>query len=163
MYSDGSRRAGRLSLTGRGDRFLRFRNWLDLTIDTKVEGVLVYEDAMRYVSNAWAKTHAGLLGVAMSYDWRAAVPILPHELKKFATGDGRAGKPEMIRAATGLLDDDWCVDNFGYQSPTGKQGQLWHDTADAILLLEFLLRRGAPLSQGGEPGTSEQTGTQPGE
>lgn len=112
-----------------GMRWLRFRAWLEQTNhhSCRIAGridLVVYEMPHH---RGGASTAAGL-GYKTEVEAFAAgigaetMPVHSATLKKWATGSGRAGKPDMIRAAHAL----------GYTPADDNE-------ADAILLLEYAL------------------------
>ncbi len=85
-----------------GMRFLRCRSWLNEMYDL-VPGlsVLVYEQAHHRGGSATACC-VGLVTVVLEFAAKnklETMPVHTATLKKWATGNGRAGKPEMIKAA----------------------------------------------------------------
>ena len=98
-----------------GMRFLRFREWLSVLCDLIRPALLVYEAAHH---RGGAATEV-LVGMTTRIQEIAAEKGCEHEsvhtktLKKWATGDGRASKNDMIEAAQGfnprgdlILDDN---------------------------------------------------------
>ena len=108
-----------------GMRFLRCRAWLAEML--KLLGsidVIVYEQA-HHRGGAATACCVGLVSTVQAFAAEHGVELMPvhtAELKKWATGKGNAGKPEMIKAAKAL---GW--------SPVDD------NEADAALLLEYAI------------------------
>lgn len=85
-------------------RLLRFRRWLyDMFTDWKPDFV-VYEQA-HHRGGAATEVCVGMTGVLQMVCSEKGVQygnVKTSVLKKFATGKGNAGKPQMIDAANGL-------------------------------------------------------------
>lgn len=116
-----------------GMRFLRFRKWLadilslnEMTADFQPPGLVAYEQAHH------RGAHATQLALGLTTDVlaEAAHRSLEHmavhtaTLKKWATGDGRAGKPKMIEKAQSVYPGIEIIDD---------------NHADALLLLAYTL------------------------
>jgi Holliday junction resolvasome RuvABC endonuclease subunit len=106
-------------------RFLRFRAWLNeiKSLAEKVD-VVAYE-AAHHRGGAATQLCVGMVTDVLA--WAADIgaetmPVHTGTLKKFATGKGNAGKPEMIQAAK----------DRGYDPEDDNE-------ADACLLLEYAL------------------------
>lgn len=96
---------------------------------------LYYERVRRFMSSAAAFTYNALLGVLLKEYHLRFYPVQPHEfspteIKKFATGSGKAKKPEMVAAAATLggvitkSDDEAdavLIALLGYTRNTGGQ------------------------------------------
>lgn len=104
----------------RGMRFLRFATWLDGLVQPSPPVLVCHEQTispcMAGRGSSWATSDvaAGLKGLIETAAARAGVPVTsvcPATLKKWATGSGRAGKPEMIRAARDRTGIDPRDDN----------------------------------------------------
>lgn len=85
-----------------GMRFLRCRAWLAemyaLIPDLKI---FCYEQA-HHRGGAATQCGVGLVTVVLEFAAKSGIELMPvHSatLKKWATGNGRAGKPDMIKAA----------------------------------------------------------------
>ena len=108
-----------------GMRFLRLRAWLNemMELSGKVD-VVVFEQA-HHRGGAATQLCVGMATEVMA--WAAKIgaetmPVHTGTLKKFATGTGNAGKPEMIEAAK----------KMGH-APTDD------NEADACCLLEYAM------------------------
>ena len=117
---------------GRGEspgmRFLRFRKWLSEMIDLVKPSVIAYERSGHFKGVAAAEVCHGFQTIMHEEAARREIdtaPVQNSELKKYATGEGNAGKPEMIKAAR----KRWKVDL------TEKE----HDRADALCVLAWAL------------------------
>lgn len=116
-----------------GMRFLRFRKWLNemfklgqfgKEISAELPGLVVYEQAHHRGGFA-TELALGLVTHTQSEAARYGLEYMPvhtASLKKWATGSGRAGKPEMIAKAEELAGDTKIIDD---------------NHADALLLLHF--------------------------
>jgi len=110
---------------GGGMRFLRFRRWTEEMLkDHKVTEVH-FEEVRRHVGTDAAHVYGGLMAQLTATCEECETPyqgVPVGTIKKFATGKGNAGKPEMIAAmrARGHLPKD---DN----------------EADALALLHFVI------------------------
>ncbi len=107
-------------------RFLRFRAWLKKMAEYAPGGidVIVFEQA-HHRGGAATQLCVGLVTdvLAFAADINAeTMPVHTGTLKKYATGKGNAGKPEMIQSA---------VDR-GYTPRDDNE-------ADACLLLEYAI------------------------
>jgi Holliday junction resolvasome RuvABC endonuclease subunit len=105
-----------------GMRYLRFSRWLDEVLTAELD-LVVYEQPFIMRSGMAAEI---ALGFATRVQQRCAVVEVPHAapngmtLKKWTTGSGRAGKPEMLEAVARRwrrVDD--------------------HNEADAVALLHY--------------------------
>lgn len=108
-----------------GMQFLRFRAWLNevFKLANKID-VVAYE-AAHHRGGAATQLCVGMVTDVLA--WAADIgaetmPVHTGTLKKFATGKGNAGKPEMIQAAK----------DRGYDPEDDNE-------ADACLLLEYVL------------------------
>lgn len=106
-----------------GMRFLRCRAWLN-EIYSLVPGlsVICYEQA-HHRGGAATQCGVGLVTVVLEFAAKndlETMPIHSATLKKWATGNGRAGKPDMIKAAI----------RMGYKPIDDNE-------ADACLLYEY--------------------------
>jgi Holliday junction resolvasome RuvABC endonuclease subunit len=103
-----------------GMTYFRFRSWVDSLVSTAMEVasgdeeiVLAYEAALRRGGHATEMAFAEQTRaqeVAASHGI-VSVPVHPGTAKKFATGRGNCGKPEMIEEARKLLGRDPEDDN----------------------------------------------------
>lgn len=130
LFTDGCTRTGvQVFDLKRGEspgmRFLRFRAWLNeiKSLSGKVD-VVAYE-AAHHRGGAATQLCVGMVTDVLA--WAADIgaetmPVHTGTLKKFATGRGNAGKPEMVQAAKDL----------GYDPEDDNE-------ADACLLLEYVL------------------------
>ena len=109
-----------------GMRFLRCRAWLNdiwKLLDGQVE-VIVYEQA-HHRGGAATSVCVGLVTEVQAFAAEHGIELMPVHtatLKKFATGNGRASKADMIQAAR---ERGWNVQD--------------DNEADAVLLLEHAL------------------------
>lgn len=108
-----------------GMRFLRLRAWLDemIVLSGKLD-VVVFEQA-HHRGGAATQLCVGMATEVLA--WAAKIgaetmPVHTGTLKKFATGKGNAGKPEMIDAAK----------RMGYSPADDNE-------ADACCLLEYAM------------------------
>jgi len=86
---------------GNGWLFLRFRGWLEGLLDICGPDVIAYERA-HYRGGAATEVCVGLQTRVQELAEARGTPLAPvttSELKKFATGNGRASKADMIAAA----------------------------------------------------------------
>ena len=108
-----------------GMRFLRCRSWLNemLKLLERID-LIAYEQA-HHRGGAATACCMGLVTEVLAFAAAHGIELMPvHSatLKKFATGNGRASKTDMIKAAK---ERGW--------SPVD------HNEADAALLLEYVL------------------------
>ena len=118
-----------------GMRYLRFNRWLDEalrpTVPPRNSTLLVYEQTHQRGGPA-TEVAAGFATRVQEF---AAAHGLEHTavhsatLKKWATGSGRAGKPEMVEAARRLQPGEEIIDD---------------NHADAICLLHYALAELVP-------------------
>jgi len=107
-----------------GMKFLRCRAWLNKLyklFDTKIN-VIIYEQA-HHRGGAATACCVGLVTEVQAFAAEHGIEVMPVHtatLKKFATGNGRANKADMVKAAKA---NGW--------NPVD------HNEADAILLLEY--------------------------
>ena len=112
-----------------GIMFLKFRKWLADLCTLYCPDIMVYEQAS-HRGGAATEICSNLTGRVqeIAADWEInCAHVRPSELKKFATGKGNAGKPEMMEAASMILgrnpiDDNeadavlmgqWAIEEFG--------------------------------------------------
>lgn len=85
-----------------GMRFLRCRAWLNEIYALVPDlNILVYEQA-HHRGGAATACCVGLVTVVLEFAAKNNLELMPVHtatLKKWATGNGRAGKPDMIKAA----------------------------------------------------------------
>lgn len=109
-----------------GMRFLRCRAWLNELVsllDGKID-IICYEQA-HHRGGAATSVCVGLVTEVLAYAAELGIEVMPVHtatLKKFATGNGRANKYDMVEAAK----------RRGWDPQS-------HDEADAQLLLEYML------------------------
>ena len=93
----------------RGMRFVRFAKWLSAMTAPAMPAMICHEQTiamgMGGKSTSWATNDiaAGLKALMEKRAAELGIPITtvcPSTLKKWATGSGRAGKAEMIKAAS---------------------------------------------------------------
>ena len=127
-----------------GMRFLRFRAWLreimalaysrDLGHAAREKGVVAFEQAHHRGGHATSLA-VGLVTVvleeAAAQGWETT-SVHTATLKKHATGNGRASKEDMIRAA---------VKAFGLTKIEDGVGSPCSDEADAICVLAWALEQ----------------------
>jgi Holliday junction resolvasome RuvABC endonuclease subunit len=85
-----------------GMRFLRFREWLQAELRAWQPELVVFERPERFKSGAADEVCLGLTTRVQEVAATLGIdhtPIGPSTLKKWATGNGNAKKPEMIAAA----------------------------------------------------------------
>jgi len=123
---------------GRGEspgmRFVKFRAWLNRITEQFSPDLYVYE-AAHHRGGAATEVCVGLAtrvveaaaGAGANY-----VPVRTTTLKKFATGAGNAGKPEMIEAAH---------KRWGFQPKDDNQ-------ADALMLLAYAVDQYVVVGKG---------------
>lgn len=98
-----------------GWRYIRFNFWLYQWKDRKLD-LLVYERPIPFhMSGASAEVAFGFSTRVEEFCSRHNIRrklVTPSALKKFACGNGRARKPEMLRFAQalkpGIVDDNEC-------------------------------------------------------
>jgi Holliday junction resolvasome RuvABC endonuclease subunit len=96
-----------------GILFLRFRKWLKDMIVLNHPDVLAYEQA-HHRGGAATEICVGLTTRVLeagAFHNIECLPLRTTEIKKFATGKGNAGKPEMIAAAKNILHRDPLSDD----------------------------------------------------
>lgn len=115
-----------------GWRYLAFKRWLDVEIERLEIQHIVYEETFSMGAYAARVLHGFL--ATLQYIHAEHYPtesrftmqkVHPGILKKFATGNGHAKKPQMMEA---------CYIRYGYK-PTDD------NECDAIFLLEYQLER----------------------
>ncbi len=95
-----------------GARFAQAQQFFSKMIDIYGPDLCVYEDVKRWMSAQAARIYGGLTGHLLTEAHHASVPIAsyaPTQIKKFATGSGKASKEEMMeccRNATGIIPAD---------------------------------------------------------
>ena len=111
-----------------GMRYIRFNRWLEMTlrpdISPKTPTLLVYEQTHQR-GGAATEVAAGFATRVQEFAARHGyehAAVHSGTLKKFATGKGNAGKPEMIAAAREKWPDVEIIDD---------------NHADALWLLEY--------------------------
>ncbi len=110
-----------------GMRFLRCRAWLNEMwglLNSQIQ-LIVYEEA-HYRGGASTAVCVGLITEVVAFSAQHDIELMSVHtatLKKFATGNGRAGKPDMIRAA---MARGWAPQD--------------DNEADAALLLEYAFK-----------------------
>ena len=106
-----------------GMRFLKFRGWLTIMLKLIPElDVIIYEQA-HHRGGAATACGVGMVTVVLEFAAQHGIETMSvHSgtLKKYATGKGNAGKPEMIAEAI----------RRGYKPVDDNE-------ADAILMLEY--------------------------
>ena len=118
-----------------GMRFLRFRAWLrEIMALAGGKGVIAFEQAHHRGGHATSLA-VGLVTVvleeAAAQGWETT-SVHTATLKKHATGNGRASKEDMIRAA---------VKAFGLTKIEDGVGSPCSDEADAICVLAWALEQ----------------------
>ena len=95
-----------------GILFLRFRKWLFTMLDLHAPALIVYERAhFRGAATeilVGLQTHAQAIAAEHGIE---STPVHTGEVKKFATGSGRASKEDMIEAARTKLGRPPVDDN----------------------------------------------------
>jgi Holliday junction resolvasome RuvABC endonuclease subunit len=112
------------------NRALGFRAQLGVELEARPD-LVVYEEVLFVVSRQQISIWTALATVLRLACYDAGVPLVPvapGTLKKFATGNGHAKKPEMVAAANEYLE------GLGHE-PIGKTR---HDVADAIHLARYV-------------------------
>lgn len=110
---------------GGGMRYLRFSRWLDEVHGVATVSECYFEEVRRHQGVDAAHVYGGLLAHLTAWCERHGVPyqgVPVGTIKKYATGKGNAGKPEMIDAARVL----------GYHPADDNE-------ADAIHLLRYVI------------------------
>lgn len=117
----------------KGMRFLRFRKWLTeilqlgqlgKSFSEKEPGIIIFEQAHHRGGNA-TELCVGLVTDVLAEAARYGLehmPVHTGALKRWSTGKGNAGKPEMIAKATELFPDVQIIDD---------------NHADALMLLKY--------------------------
>jgi len=115
-----------------GWRYLAFKRWLDVEIDRLEIEHIVYEETFSLGAYAARILHGFLAILQLVYaehyptDFRFTMSkVHPNKLKKFATGNGHAKKPQMMNV---------CYAKFGYMPADDNE-------CDSIFLLEYQLDR----------------------
>jgi Holliday junction resolvasome RuvABC endonuclease subunit len=112
-----------------GMRKLRFRAWVREMLETLRPEVVVYEAPFVHPKHASSAELAYVFTGIVQMECEAVkiqyVSCPPSTLKRYATGKGNAGKPEMQEAARR---------NYDHYSPVADPGA---DEADALLLLAW--------------------------
>lgn len=116
-----------------GWKYLAFKRWLDVEIERLEIQHIVYEETFSMGAYAARVLH-GFLAILQyvyaehySTEQRFTIQkVHPGTLKKFATGNGHAKKPQMMEA---------CYKKFHYMPADDNE-------CDAIWLLEFSIRQG---------------------
>lgn len=118
---------------GRGEspgmRFLRFRKWLREMIEYTKAQVIAYERSAHFKGVGAAEVHHGfqtIMHEIAAEEGLETLPVQNSALKKFATGKGNAGKPEMVKAARKRWNRPDLTDKM-------------HDEADALCVLDWAL------------------------
>jgi Holliday junction resolvasome RuvABC endonuclease subunit len=125
-----------------GFRFMEFRQWLEGMLNKLDPELLVYEQA-HHRGGAATELCVGFttrvmeIAAARGIEYRA---VHSGTLKRWATGNGSAGKPEMIRAAC----VSWTADK--------PEGVTDDNEADSMLLLAFALAGFPELAAARRPG-----------
>jgi Holliday junction resolvasome RuvABC endonuclease subunit len=104
-------------------RYVRFLENLDKLHEAKPIRIVFFEEVRAHKGVDAAHVYGGLMATLQAWCEKNAIPyegVPVGAIKKFATGKGNAGKPQMIAAA-----EDW-----GY-SPASD------DEADALALLHL--------------------------
>lgn len=94
--------------------FLRFRKWLSGYIDTICHPAIIAYERAHFRGGAATEICVGLQTrvqeIAAEFSIES-MPVATTTLKKFATGNGRAGKAEMIKAAKSHIGRNPIDDN----------------------------------------------------
>lgn len=119
-----------------GERMVRLRDWLVSFLRDNPVCYIAYEDATFGSHNSSVQAmHNEVRGIVkmVAAEWKIpTLGINPMTLKKFATGNGRAPKVQMIRAAKTMLGVATNDDNV----------------ADALFIVEFARQnREVPLEK----------------
>jgi Holliday junction resolvasome RuvABC endonuclease subunit len=122
----GPPRYGVLNLTDRDrDRTMALHEWIsDVHEESGIDLIAVEDSCMGSNNYQTAARHSELRGIirlAAAEVGARLITVHPTTLKKFATGSGRAKKPQMIRACKTLLGIETDDDNI----------------ADALFILEW--------------------------
>ena len=97
-----------------GEVLRQFMLWLRKTMGDAQPDLVVFEQPQMMKSAAAVNTLFGMRGICMAMCAHYAYPFMsvaPPTLKKFATGSGRAQKPDMIKACQEKLDPEILDDN----------------------------------------------------
>jgi len=92
-------------------RFVRLRNHLETILPVEL---IVYEEVQRHLGTYAAHIYGGILAILQTFcvDHHIGFCGCPvGTLKKYATGSGKAGKEEMIRAAARFFPDARIIDD----------------------------------------------------
>ncbi len=103
-FCSGTKNFAQGKFAGGGQRFKAFEEWLvDTLIGNNIDEV-VFEAVRRHIGTDAAHIYGGMLAI-LTKVCEQQTPKIPYQgvpvgtIKKFATGRGNAGKPEMIAAA----------------------------------------------------------------
>ena len=114
---------------GGGMRYLRFRRWMEETLDLGGVEEVRYEEVRRHAATTAAHVYGGFLAVLTSMCEERNIPYAGEPvgtIKRHATGKGNADKTAMIAAARAR---GW--------SPKDD------NEADALWILDLVLTKGA--------------------
>ncbi len=146
LHADGTITSGSISHhprsgEGPGARFVRFRRFLsDFTADG-FGGAVYWEDVRRHVATDAAHAYGGYLAIMLAWAESANLRYLGNglsvgQIKKLATGNGAAKKPEMIA---------WAKSQ-GFRPRDDNE-------ADALAILKLAIAR----ESGTAPSTAKKT------
>ena len=114
---------------GGGMRYLRFKRWLtEIKQCVEVIDQVGFEEVRRHVSTDSAHAYGGFMATLTAWCEHHEIPyqgVPVGTIKKYATGKGNAGKPEMIAAAK-----------------TRGFNPIDDNEADALALLDWVLAQG---------------------
>lgn len=98
---------------GGGMRFVKFKGELNDILKAGRPAAVMFEEVRNHKGTDAAHIYGGLLGVLTAWCEENEIPyrgVTVQAIKKFATGRGNAGKPDMIAAALRLgyepIDDN---------------------------------------------------------
>lgn len=96
------------------DRFLYSQEFFGSLIENPGLEAVYFEHVRRFMSSQAALVYCGLLAILMCQCQNRGIPFIslsPTEIKKYATGSGKASKEEMTEAATNLTGHKPIDDN----------------------------------------------------
>ena len=115
---------------GGGMRYIRFSRWLKTIIAHQRITEIYYEEVRRHAGTAAAHVYGGFMShvtaICDEPDNELPYQSIPvGSIKKYATGKGNAGKPEMIKAA---IAKGWM-----------PEGSVEDNQADALHILDYAI------------------------
>lgn len=98
----------------KGQRYSNFDDWLAKLLDTLRPSEVTYEQVMAHSGTYAAHVYGGLQACLCKNAFERRLPIrtyTPTQIKKAATGSGKAKKPEMVRSCIERLGVNPADDN----------------------------------------------------